>query len=107
MDNKLREKLQEINPDNLTGSATFSIGSNGIQKIVSEDMDVYELTLLLIEIQKVIIQKCADKNIDADELFIIVKGSTTIALEDLALEKMRQMLGDDVMSVLSKLPKNN
>lgn len=33
MDNKLREKLQEINPDNLTGSATFSIGSNGIQKL--------------------------------------------------------------------------
>ena len=107
MDNKLREKLQEINPDNLTGSATFSIGANGIQKIVSEDMDVYELTLLLIEIQKVIIQKCADKNLDADELFIIVKGSTEIALEDLALEKMRQMLGDDVTSVLSKLPKNN
>lgn len=70
-------------------------------------MDVYELTLLLIEIQKVIIQKCADKNIDADELFIIMRDSTKIALEDLALEKMRKMLGDDVMSVLSKLPKNN
>lgn len=70
-------------------------------------MDVYELTLLLIEIQKVIIQKCANKNIDADELFTIVHGSTQIALEDLALEKMRKMLGDDVMSALSKLPKNN
>lgn len=107
MDNKLREKLKEVNPDNLTGSATFSIGSNGIQKIVSEDMDVYELTLLLIEIQKVIIQKCANQNIDADELFIIMRDSTKIALEDLALEKMRQMLGDDVMYVLSKPPKNN
>ena len=107
MDNKLREKLKEIDINNLTGSATFSIGSNGIQKIVSADMDVYELTLLLIEIQKVIIQKCADKNIDADELFIIMRDSTKIALEDLALEKMREMLGDDVMSVLSKLPKNN
>lgn len=107
MDNKLREKLQEINPDNLTGSATFSIGSNGIQKIVSEDMGVYELTLLLIEIQKVIIQKCAKDDIDADELFTIVRDSTKIALEDLALEKMRTILGDDVMSVLAKLPRNN
>ena len=107
MENKLREKLQEINPDNLTGSATFSISSEGIKREVLGGIDVYALTLLLIEIQKVIIQKCTDNNIDADELFAIVRDSTKIALEDLALEKMRKMLGDDVMSVLAKLPKNN
>ena len=107
MDNKLREKLQEIDINNLAGSATFSISSEGIKSEILGGIDIYALTLVLIEIQKVIIQKCADKNLDADELFIIVRDSTKIALEDLALEKMRQMLGDDVMSVLAKLPKNN
>lgn len=107
MDNKLREKLQEIDINNLTGSATFSINSEEIKHEVLGDIDVYALTLLLIEMQKVIIQKCAEDNIDADELFTIVRDSTKIALEDLALEKMRQMLGDDVMSALAKLPKNN
>ena len=86
MQTNLKEKLASINPQNTHANAIFQYGKSGVHVSFTKDTTVYELALLGIEVQKEILRRCVEQNMDAKEAFSIIKGMNEISINDLMKE---------------------
>ena len=104
MQTKLKEKLANIDTQNTHANAIFQYNKHGVQTSVTKDTTVYELTLLGIEVQKEILRKCLEQNMDAKEAVSIIKGINEISLDNLMKEQLIKLFSDDelVKKLLSK-----
>ena len=104
MQTNLKEKLASINPQNTHANAIFQYGKSGVHVSFTKDTTVYELALLGIEVQKEILRRCVEQNMDAKEAFTIIKGMNEISINDLMKEQLIKLLSDDeiIEKLLSK-----
>ena len=104
MQTNLKEKLASINPQNTNANAIFQYSKNGVHVSFTKDTTVYELALLGIEVQKEILRRCVEQNMDAKEAFSIIKGMNEISINDLMKEQIIKLLSDDeiIEKLLSK-----
>ena len=104
MQTNLKEKLASINPQNTHANAIFQYGKSGVHVSFTKDTTVYELALLGIEVQKEILRRCVEQNMDAKEAFGIIKGMNEISINDLMKEQLIKLFSDDeiIVKLLSK-----
>ena len=104
MQTNLKEKLASINPQNTHANAIFQYGKSGVHVSFTKDTTVYELALLGIEVQKEILRRCVEQNMDAKEAFSSMKGMNEISINDLMKEQLIKLLSDDeiIEKLLSK-----
>ncbi len=101
MRTNLKEKLADINTSNTNASAIFKYDDHGVNNSITKDTTVYELALLGIEVQKEILRRCVEQEMEASEAFGIIKGMTEICINDLMKEQLMKLLCDD--DVIEKL----
>ena len=104
MQTKLKEKLVDINIPNTNASIIFQYDNHGVNNSITKDTTVYELALLGIEVQKEILRRCVEQNMDAKEAFSIIKGMNEISINDLMKEQLIKLFSDDeiIEKLLSK-----
>ena len=104
MQTKLKEKLEGIDTQNTHANAIFQYNKHGVQTSVTKDTTVYELALLGIGVQKEILRRCVEQNMDAKEAFGIIKGMNEISINDLMKEQLIKLFSDDeiIVKLLSK-----
>ncbi len=104
MQTKLKEKLANIDTQNTYANAIFQYNKLGVRATVTKDTTVYELALLGIEVQKEILRRCVEQNMDAKEAFSIIKGMNEISINDLMKEQLIKLFSDDeiIEKLLSK-----
>ena len=104
MQTNLKEKLAGIDTKNTRADVIFKYNNHGVYTSVTRDTTVYELTLLGIEVQKEILRRCVEQNMDAKEAFSIIKGINEISINDLMKEQLIKLFSDDeiIEKLLSK-----
>ena len=104
MQTNLKEKLASIDTKNTHANVIFKYNKNGVLTLVTKDTTVYELALIGIEVQKEILRKCLEQNMDAKEAVDIVKGMNEISLDNLMKEQLIKLFSDDeiIEKLLSK-----
>ena len=104
MKTNLKEKLAGIDTQNTNANAIFQYDKHGMQTLVTKDTTVYELALLSIEVQKEVLRKCLEQNMDAKEAVSIIKGISEISLDNLMKEQLIKLFSDDeiIQKLLSK-----
>lgn len=104
MQTNLKEKLANIDTQNTHANAIFQYNKHGVQTSVTKDTTVYELALLGIGVQKEILRRCLEQNMDAKEAFSIIKGMNEISINDLMKEQLIKLFSDDeiIEKLLSK-----
>ena len=104
MQTNLKEKLANIDIQKTHANTIFQYNKNGVLALDTEDTTVYELSLLGIEVQKEILRRCVEQNMDAKEAFSIIKGMNEIAINDLMKEQLIKLFSDDeiIEKLLSK-----
>lgn len=104
MQTNLKEKLANIDTQNTHANAIFQYNKNGVLTSATKDTTVYELALLGIEVQKEILRKCLEQNMNAKEAVSLIKGMNEISLYNLMKEQLMILFNDDeiIEKLLSK-----